>query len=156
MKTMWLLLGIGAAVVLTEGCAHARSPATADTKLLVTIEGESQHVGRVLASLPVHAAPAPTRGEEAGVHRGASSEDEEDVDRTDPADESTNDDDVDAPGDDATDDDMDDGTDTSADDDGDDEACNGQRDRETRSHARSDMQGNRGFGGRRGRHARWD
>lgn len=70
MRPLFLLLGIGAIVALTQGCAHGERAATADSKVVVTIEGESQHVGRVLAALPVHAAPAEPAKPEAGTRSG--------------------------------------------------------------------------------------
>lgn len=126
MKPLFLLLGIGAIVALTQGCAHAERAATADSKVVVTIEGESRHVGRVLAALPVQPAPTEAPKHEAGTMRG------DDVSPDDHADDGEDDDwsdeDADVGDDDTGDDDMGDDDADMGDDAADDDAdCDGHR-----------------------------
>lgn len=122
MKTLLFLVALGTVIVVTQGCAH-RNPDTADAKVVITIEGESRHVGRVLATLPHRSgASEPPERESGTVAGGASANDD---------------------GDDGNwDDDNGDDDDSSWDDDGseeeDDGQCDGLRGGRGRHHARWD------------------
>lgn len=130
MKTLLFLVALGTVVVAAQGCGHARNPDTADAKVVVTIEGESRHVGRVLATLPHRSgASEPPEAEPGTVAGNASAE--PDADGYDDSDWDDSD------GESESDSDGDDGGD-GGDGSGDDE-CDG-----------------RDHGGRGRHHARWD
>lgn len=104
MKTLLFLVALGTVIVVAQGCGHAKTPDTADAKVVITIEGESRHVGRVLATLPHRSGASEPPERESGTLAGRASADEGDDDSYDDDDEWDDDDgDGDGDGDDGDD-----------------------------------------------------
>jgi hypothetical protein len=92
MKTFLFLAALGTLFVVTQGCGHPRTAKTADSKVVVTIEGESRYVGRVLATLPHRSGASSPPAEESNMSAGRMASDDEALDDEAPDDDSEYDD----------------------------------------------------------------